>query len=788
MDIPLQSLGTIVVTAFEPGTNRFPADATITIAGADLIQTGQTTTGPFIASDLPLGNYRITALKRLTDTRSIATTNVNLAFVGGTNFVELILSGVGSVSGQVFASDGVTPLPSASVRLSFLNNSFSFDSEDVFAGVDGSFSFDNLPLGPYRLTVVSGALAASFTGEITTNGEADTVTLRLGDSGSIIGRLVRPNGAPVGDVTILLSLTNQASAFAQTRTSPTGDFAFSNVPLGTFRLEAFAPQFAGFARRLVSLSANGQVLNLGDVPLDEDDPHVLHVSPANTASGIPITTTVDLFFNEPLAFNSINNQGVFLRLGTNDVPVTLNLLPDPTNGVMRLVRLTPNLPLLSERTYEVVVIDGQRLNALGNVIGKGPTDLVERPLTVPFVSTFTTADNDPPLLVSIFPTNSQVEIDPRAVMRLNFNEPIRDTNFSASLTGPQGTVAGVASVGLNSLVLNFAPAAPLKPNSTFILTVSNVFDLAGNRFASEPILVSFSTLDTLPPEVQSLELAQGQLPIASSIVTIQATLRASELDATVSFVQDGNPAGIDSTPPYQATISLPTSGSTIITAKATDRFGNPGTNATLVLNVVSNQPPVLTFVRNTPAAGPLTNNQPFSITVSAVDDVGVSNITVAASGSISLLNIFPSGGQRILNLAVPANSPPGQAITLRALATDLLGLSSTEQIIALEILDRQAPLVQILSPAENALLDPAQPLRISVVSSDNGGNHSLLLNSTGALTVTTSLPVVSAPNARQTNEFVIPLPGLALDGSEIEVRIQATDLTNSSPVVTRRTR
>ena len=87
-------------------------------------------------------------------------------------------------------------------------------------------------------------------------------------------------------------------------------------------------------------------------------------------------------------------------------------------------------------------IDGERFNATGGLIASGPTDLVGRPLPVPFVSTFTTADGDPPVIVSAFPSNNAAQIDIFSVPRLAFSEPVSPTNFTFTLTGPGGAVAG----------------------------------------------------------------------------------------------------------------------------------------------------------------------------------------------------------------------------------------------------------------------------------------------------------------------------------------------------------
>ncbi|HKS37006.1 MAG TPA: Ig-like domain-containing protein, partial [Verrucomicrobiae bacterium] len=792
IDVPLQPAAGLIVQVFVPGTNSIPADAAVEIAGNNFNAGGDTDPGGrFFVNDIPLGTYSISARSRgLNETRSLVATNVVLATAGSTNSVELRLPGVGGVSGTVLLSDGTTPAVGAAVLLGIQSPLFSNEAESVLADATGRFDFTNVAIGPYRLTAQAAALGVSFNGSIVTNGELDEVTLTVGASGIVRGRLVRADSStPMPGVDVLLTFASQSGlpGRAVVRTDAVGLFSLSNIPVGTFNLEAIAASVAGIARLTSALSANGQVLDLGDVRLDEDDPRVVSVTPPNTAVEIPITTTVELLFNEALATNSLDPNGIYLRLNTStsNVPATVQLLPDPSNSVPRLVRITPLAPLQSEKTYEVIVIDGERKNAQGGVIGRGPTDLIGRPLVFPFISSFTTADNDPPVLLSIFPTNNQIQIDPRAVMRLAFNEAIRDTNYFVSLVGPDGPVPGTNSVGLNGLVLTFAPDAQLKVNATYTLTVSNVFDLAGNRATNEPFVATFATLDTIGPRIATLRIADGRLPVAGSTVPIEAILEVNEAGASVEFTQgqEFSLLGRDTNFPYRANVTLPASGSTTVRAQGFDRFGLSGTNETLVINVISNQPPALVLARINPPTGPLFNGQPFSLLVSATDDVQVTNVTLAAVGGLSFVTNFTSGAQRTLNLVVPSNSPPGGSIQFRAQATDALGLKSAEGAIDLDVIDGTPPLLAIVSPVENAVLNPAQPLNLIVSSADNSTNHLLEVVLSGGVSSTQTLAVVSAPNASVTNTFTFSLAGAPSDGSIVTATVRGTDAsTNTSSI------
>ena len=230
-------------------------------------------------------------------------------------------------------------------------------------------------------------------------------------------------------------------------------------------------------------------------------------------------------------------------------------------------------------------------------------DLVGRPLVAPFISSFTTADQDPPQLVSIFPGNNAVQIDPRSVMRLSFNEPILGSNFIFTVTGPKGAASGAANVGLNGLVLTFTPAAPLDVNAIYTMSVSGVRDLAGNLATNQPFIVTFATLDTIGPTIATLRIGDNKPPVAGSTVPIEALLAANEPGLSVRFTQDFNPVGSATNIPYRANVTLPAGGPTTVRAIATDRYGNDGPFAELVVTVVSNQPPSLEVRRNTPAKG-----------------------------------------------------------------------------------------------------------------------------------------------------------------------------------------
>jgi hypothetical protein len=791
LDVKLQTLVTLAGTVYRPDGLTPASNATVTVRGGQggIAVFDTDLTGGFKFADLAPDRYELDAVSTiLSENRSVAHTNVTLGSVTAVTEATLVLRGVGAITGQVFRSDGATPAAAAEVRVDMQAPDPDI-SMSTLAGAQGEYRFDNVAIGPYRVSAAAEALGAGANGELATDGETDGVDLTLGASGAVMGRLVRADGSTaVAGVDVLLAFSSQSAlpgrAFG--RSGGDGAFAFANIPVGAFALEAIAPAFNGIVREAGALTANGETNDLGDVVMDEDDPRVVAVTPPDTAVEVDTHTAVDLLFNETLDASTLNAGGVYLRSATGGtVATSLQLLP--TSGVSRLVRLTPIAPLESESLYEVVVIDGEYLDAVGSVIAAGPRDRVGRPLTAPFRSSFTTADKDPPDLVSIFPTNGQIQVDPRAVMRLSLNEPIQAGGIAVELTGTNGPVAGVAAVGVNGLVLTFTPTAELPPNRSFTLTASNIVDLAGNAAAGEPFVSTFATLDTLGPSIAELRLADGKPPVATATLPVEALLAEDEPGATVRFTQDFAPISYGVPAPYRTPVTLPAAGATTLRAIASDRFGNDGPFAELTLNVVSNEPPVVSLARGAPTNGPVRTGQAFALNLSATDDLDVATMTLASTGAVATNRTFGGGAPTNISLTVPATAPGGEVIDFSALAVDTLGLASAPVQLSIPVLDGTAPSLAILSPLSNTVVALEQPLEVVVTASDNSPNLALVFTASGAVSATQTVALAISPNAVATNVFSVSMAGVPPDGASLTLTVSATDdagnaVTNSRAV------
>ncbi len=787
VNIPLQPLGTLPVNVVREDGVTPASNVTVRLAGRQL-DTDES--GAVRFENLGLGSYGITAISRIGgELRNGASLNATVAQVGTNPPVTIRLPGVGTVRGMVVGSDGMTPVSGAEVVITFRAPVFANQTVTAVSGTDGRFEYADVPVGEYRLTAASVSLAASAIGNIGAGDEVDDVTLRLGDSGVVVGRLVRADGiTPVGGIDVLLTYASQSPnpGRAFIRSAADGAFEFVNIPVGSFNLEAVAAAFGGLIKRAGALTANGQRVDLGALLFDEEFPRVLSVIPADTTDEVPIATQVRLEFSEALAASSITTNGMFIRSVLNGSRVAANVQLLETNGVARVVTISPQAPLVSEQVYEVVVIAGELLNGTGGVIGAGPRDLVGRALTVPFVSRFRTADNDPPVLLSLFPSNNAVQIDPRSVPRLSFNESLRPSGFNMSLSGPGGLVAGTASLGVDGRVLSFVPNDVLQVNATYTLTVSNVFDVAGNRAAGEPFVAVFKSLDTVGPRIVQLGVADGRPLVAGAVVPVEAALEVAETGATVRYTQDFQPIGSSSIAPFRRNVTLPASGSTTIRAIATDQYGNDGPVAETVLTVQPNQPPTISFARVTPLTGPILSGAFVAVDVTANDDSGITELKAVATG-FGAGGLVTTNGRTIrFQGAVPASAGPGSQIQIFAEVTDDVGQGSGQQVFTFNVSDGTKPSVLVGVPAEGTVITPGATVPVSLALADNFGVSEVTLTVSGAFSNQLQRvlsPVVS--NGVTALDLVVPA-GTPADGGAVVLAVSARDAAgNVSATATR---
>lgn len=162
-----------------------------------------------------------------------------LVFQGTPAVAELKLARRGLIEGRVSETPGAVGIPGTTVRLWTANWKLV---GALSTGADGSYRFEGVDAGPHIVTVdvptgfiadVS-ALHVPSTDQVT--GHTDFVLRR---SGSLSGRVVDLTMNPLAGV-VVAAYDGTGRRVAESRTGPTGDYAFEGLPGRAFTVRVGA--------------------------------------------------------------------------------------------------------------------------------------------------------------------------------------------------------------------------------------------------------------------------------------------------------------------------------------------------------------------------------------------------------------------------------------------------------------------------------------------------------------------------------------------------------------------
>ena len=755
-EVRLEPTGTVSATVVRFDGVTPAAGAVVRLQGPRTSLTLQADPeGRVSRSLLPLGHYTLTAtaLNGLDG----GTATADLAADGDAADVLVRLNGVGSVDGTVFDSDGVTPAAGALVKLGargVISANLSYQT-----GADGRYVFANVPAGTLSLSVKSpdGRLGGSGSGTLAREGETVTINLTYQASGTVSGRLLAPGGVTpsagalvtlrVGSLTFTLIADND------------GSFTADPVPLGTVALEAIEAVGKGVAYRAQTLATNGQALDFGTIVLDDAPIRVIEVQPVDGAVSAPVTAPLSIAFSEAADPATITSATIRFFEGTTSLTLTRTLSADGTR-----VTLVPAATLKGSTRYTLVVTTGVQ-------------DLARHALPAEVRTTFVTLDNVPPTVALISPANTAIQVDPTAVVRVTFSEPVDPATVSLTLTRSGLSVAGRVDLVQNNTVAIFTPTELLATNATYTASVSGAVDLAGNALAA-PATSRFDTLDIVPPTVTGLSLPSGVSPVRGRTVIATATVADTDV-ASVEFSIDDRLAALDATSPFAGSVTLlPASGDTVaLKAVAVDRVGNRSAPVSLLVTVIPDQPP--TAIVSAAATAEVGTN--LSVTVTGQDDVGVTSLKLTASGAItstqSRTYSTQSPATGTFTLTIPAAAGPGSTITLIATAVDSAGVAS-DATATVTVVDTKAPTVTISAPTSNQAVT-GSTVTVTVSATDAVGVSRIDL-AASAGTITSPNPVTIAPSLTSASaSFTLVVDGTIPVGQAIMLTAKADDTSGN---------
>jgi len=487
LDVALRPSGTVEgqVFAYDGVTPAPLSEVSIQVGGfgGGTVETSTDPAGLFRLTRVPAGRATIRVQALGSIDRAQSTVEVAADAVTDTT---LALNGVGALSGVAYDSAGLPVEGWVTIQGT---GTFPY-SLVVQTGADGAFSVSQLLAGPVtlslRVTPLNGPALYGTASRAIAAGTSVAIDVHLQDTGIVRGIVLRPDGvtpAIGAEVTIVLD-ANRGSVRVQSLSD--GRFEAVAVPLGIFSVRIHDPLGYGeaFSGGLV-LAANGEVVELPPLALDDSPIGVVSIVPAQGARDVAVNAPIVLTFSDPLQ----GPEGVQVWNGSTWVNTLASLSSDG-----RALTLTGGWPDSAELTVKVTT---------------AVTDVYGRRLAEAVTSTFRTVDLTPPAVSATTPAKDAIQVVGGSAVTVVFSEPLGPATDPAtliSLVGPAGAVAG--ETVLDGATAVFTPALPLPSNTLYTLTISGATDPSGNVQPS-PWAGTFATLDTIPPTLSFTQPGDG---------------------------------------------------------------------------------------------------------------------------------------------------------------------------------------------------------------------------------------------------------------------------------------
>lgn len=624
------------------------------------------TSGNFSFPVVPAGTANIT----VSVLGSIDEAQTSVEILSGTTAQATIrLNGIGSISGHTLDSAGNPIQGHVTVTgTGAFPYNFTLDSS-----TDGSFSLPVVLAGTFtaNLTAQSGqfTLFGSTSSSVQPNQNTD-ITIQVQPSGTVTGKVFRSDGVtPAAGSNVSLTLTRGGSVVVQAQTD--GTFTAQGVPLGAFSVRINDPVSTGQA--IVtgqSLGTNGQVVDLGNIILNDTPLAVVSITPSDGSTGVPVNQNIVIAFTDPLqSANGIsitsNGSGLFLSS-------TLS-----TDGKM----VTFNGPLPDSAQIVVTVS-----TSVSDIFGRNPSQTT--------TATFQTVDLTPPHVVSVIPTSGTIQVASSATITVNFSEPLSTNTNLANLivvTGPAGAISGTTVLASPTQAV-FTPTSALPANGSFVVTVNGETDLSGN-VQTVAFTSSFASVDTIPPVVSLISPTNGGfVSTARPGISFNATDALTGVNfATAAVTLDGQQVATG-TLSFTPTTNL-VDGTHTVSASVADRAGNVGSASGSF--AVDTQPPSAATISGITAGQVLKGT--VALSLSATDATsGVAFIDLLVDGNF--FNRVNSPFQLSLNSATIADGNH----TLSARATDVAGNVGPQGTAIPVVVDNVPLSVTFTSPAQGA--------------------------------------------------------------------------------------
>jgi len=205
--------------------------------------------------------------------------------------------------------------------------------------------------------------------------------------------------------------------------------------------------------------------------IDRTAPTIASRSPEEGATGVAVSTTIEVGFSEALDPDSVGASSVTLSDGSNDISGSVALASNNSTIVF-----TPGADLDGETTYTVTV-SGTVTDVAGNALASDDS------------WSFMTVDATAPTITGRSPAPGAGNVAVTTTIEATFSEALDPDSVAADaivVTDSSGNVAGTISLSSNDTVVVFTPATDLTEGMLYSVTVSGaIADLAGNPLGAD---------------------------------------------------------------------------------------------------------------------------------------------------------------------------------------------------------------------------------------------------------------------------------------------------------------
>lgn len=581
LDVKAQGLNTIQGLVTSNGAPEPGASVTV-VSGNFQATTVADNNGMYLMSGVPEGVIVLTA--SLGNGFLSGTASSTISGDGNTLTLNVALRSSGTVAGQLFQADGVTPAPPSTITINV--GGVGGGSETTTSDAQGKFSFENVPAG-------SGTISANVLGGIdqanapisVAAGTTTTVEVTLNGIGGISGVALDSNGNPTAGSVALIGTGNFPYYLLLTAAAD-GTFSVPQVLAGPFTAKLSA-DIGGFtlygiatgsvipgqtAKFTVQVQSSGTITGIVVRP-DGVTPAVgaavtIHLVGGGSitlqaqndgtfaAVGIPLGA-FSVLINDPstngiaaIEGQSLASNGQTANLGTitldgNALSLVTSNPADGTTGVGVNQAITVTFSEALTGTGGISVLNGTTslilstsLSADGKTVtleGQMPdgvplvlnvtnqvTDVFGRQLLEPRQIHFTTADLTPPYVVSISPANQAIQVPLSAVVSVTFSKALSTTAALGNvITLSSAAGSTPGTVSLASPnVLTFTPSSPFSDNIIYTVTVNGAVSFGGN-VQTTPFTSTFVSPETTAPVLQiSSPLSGGYTNTATPAISI----------------------------------------------------------------------------------------------------------------------------------------------------------------------------------------------------------------------------------------------------------------------------